>query len=245
MPQAEIISLMPTSSAGFLQFQSPSARTGCGDFLNLSGSRVKLETDLSEDHSIMTEGLLSRLANGDGHAMNECIDQYGNLVWSIVRRCFFDPVSAEDVVQEIFTEIWTKASTYKPEIAGESTWIALIARRRTIDAYRKLSRRPVMEELPDPEILGAESSDTAPVPSLSREEAKRLLQRLPDTTRTMIEMALHDGFTHQEIADKLKQPLGTVKTRIRRGLLELRDIIVSQSGSATDISSTLTKGEDR
>lgn len=245
MPLAEILSLMPTSAARFIQCHRTPARNHRGDFLNLSDSRVGLETDLSEDHLIMTEGLLSRLANGDGQAMNECINQYGNLVWSIVRRCFLDPASAEDVVQEIFTEIWTKASTYKPEIAGESTWIALIARRRTIDAYRKLTRRPVMEELPDPEILGAESSDAAPVPSLSREEATRLLQRLPDTTRIMIEMALHDGFTHQEIADKLKQPLGTVKTRIRRGLLELRDIIVSQSGTDTDISSTLTKGEDR
>ncbi len=190
----------------------------------------------------MTDGILPRLASGDGDAMRDCIDQYGNLVWSIARRFFSDNSTAEDVVQEIFTEIWSKASSYKPDLASESTFIALIARRRTIDAFRKISRKPTMEELPDAEILGA-SEEESPTPArIDHDTLRKLLIQLPEDTRTMIELSVRDGFTHQEIATRMNLPLGTVKTKIRRGLLELRQKAQFVDGPFTTVKPTTNAG---
>jgi RNA polymerase sigma-70 factor (ECF subfamily) len=86
--------------------------------------------------------ILPRLAAGDARAMRECIDRYGNLVWGIVRRSIKDTTEAEDLVQEIFTEIWKKAAFFDARVASEITYIGLIARRRSIDYLRRQGRQP-------------------------------------------------------------------------------------------------------
>lgn len=172
---------------------------------------------------IMTAGILTRLANGDTEAMQECIDQYGNLIWGITRRFFSDISLAEDIVQEILTEIWNKSQTYNPAVASESTFIALIARRRSIDALRKMRRRPFMESLPDTDVSDETNFEPAPERPIGADEISKAMVRLSGETRQLIELSIREGFTHQEISEQLNMPLGTVKTKIRRGLLELRN----------------------
>jgi RNA polymerase sigma-70 factor (ECF subfamily) len=170
----------------------------------------------------LTVPILPLLASGDSQAMAECIERYGNVVWSLVRRSLKDATEAEDLVQEIFTEIWKKAELFDSALASESTFIGLITRRRTIDYLRRKSRQPGFE------TLDAAHSIPAPIAAAVSvcydPEAVRLsVATLPDDTRELFQLFFEDGFTHPEIAEKTGLPLGTVKTRLRRGLISLRE----------------------
>lgn len=166
--------------------------------------------------------LLPRVAAGEPRAMNLCIDQYGSLVWGIVRRYISDGVEAEDLVQEIFTEVWKKAAAYDPEIAAESTYIALISRRRSIDFLRRQGRQPGFEPLTAAESIPLPDLEKASV-SFDLETVKSSVADLPSDTRELFHLFFDNGFTHPEIAEKTGLPLGTVKTRLRRGLITLRN----------------------
>lgn len=172
--------------------------------------------------STTQEPILPRIAAGEPRAMNDCITRHGGLIWGIVRRSVKDNTAAEDLVQEIFTEIWKKAAFFNPSVASESTFIALIARRRSIDFLRRQGRQPDFEPLDAAESIPASS---APAPSLNcdPEAVKSSVANLPDDTRQLFRLFFDDGFTHSEIADKTGLPLGTVKTRLRRGLITLRE----------------------
>ncbi len=168
------------------------------------------------------EPILPRLAAGEPRAMNECITRHGGLVWGIVRRSVKDSTAAEDLVQEVFTEIWKKAAFYDPAVASEPTFIALVARRRAIDFLRRQGRQPDFEPL---EAAGSIPASTAPASSLNcdPEAVKSSVARLPEDTRHLFRLFFDDGFTHPEIAEKTGLPIGTVKTRLRRGLITLRE----------------------
>lgn len=172
--------------------------------------------------STAPEPILPRLAMGEPRAMNECITRHGALVWGIVRRSVKDSTAAEDLVQEVFTEIWKKAAFFDPAVASETTFIALVARRRSIDFLRRQGRQPDFEPL---EAAGSIPAASAPAPSLNcdPEAVKSSVATLPDETRQLFRLFFEDGFTHPEIAEKTGLPLGTVKTRLRRGLLTLRE----------------------
>jgi len=168
------------------------------------------------------EPILPRLAAGEPRAMNECITRHGGLVWGIVRRSIKNNAAAEDLVQEIFTEIWKKSGFFDPAVASEATFIALVARRRAIDFLRRQGRQPDFEPL---EAAG--SIPVSPVPASSLncdpESVKSSIASLPDDTRHLFRLFFEDGFTHPEIAEKTGLPLGTIKTRLRRGLITLRE----------------------
>jgi RNA polymerase sigma factor (sigma-70 family) len=166
--------------------------------------------------------ILPRLAAGEPRAMNVCIDRFGGLVWTIVRRSIANASEAEDLVQEIFTEIWKKAGFYNPRTASEATFIALVARRRTIDHLRRIGRRPELEPLEAADSLPAEAPPAAS-PGCDPEAVRSSVAALPEDTRELFRMHFEDGFTHPEIAEKTGLPLGTVKTRLRRGLIMLRE----------------------
>lgn len=154
--------------------------------------------------------------------MDECITCYGGIVWAIARRYIKDSSEAEDLVQEVFTEIWKKAASYDPAIASESTFVGLIARRRAIDFLRRLGRRPGFETLDAAESLAQPTAEISSV-ICDPETVRSSLATLPDDTRQLFQLFFDDGFTHPEIAEKTGLPLGTVKTRLRRGLITLRD----------------------
>jgi RNA polymerase sigma-70 factor (ECF subfamily) len=169
-----------------------------------------------------SELILPRLAAGDSRAMSECIERYGNLVWGLVRRSIKDNTEAEDLVQEIFTEIWKKAGFFDPALASESTFIGLITRRRAIDYLRRQSRQPGFEPLDAADSIPAPAATAASI-SCDPEAVKSSVATLPDDTRELFQLFFEDGFTHPEIAEKTGLPLGTVKTRLRRGLISLRE----------------------
>ena len=166
--------------------------------------------------------ILPRIAGGESGAMDLCIARYGGLVWSIARRYLKESSTAEDLVQEVFTEIWKKAASYDPAVASEITYVGLIARRRAIDFLRRHGRQPGFEPLSAAESLPHPTSQTSSV-TCDPETIQTSLATLPDETRRLFGLFFEDGFTHPEIAERTGLPLGTVKTRLRRGLIALRE----------------------
>ena len=123
----------------------------------------------------MENSIFHRIANGDKNAMRDCVKLYGNLVWSIARKHFQDAALAEDIVQEIFTELWRKAGNYRTDKATETTFVSLIARRRCIDQIRKNQRRPKFQPLPETNFNGEPSVEAPSVNRLDRENLTHAL----------------------------------------------------------------------
>lgn len=167
--------------------------------------------------------LLPRIATGDNHAMEECLDLYGNLVWSLARR-MSSSADADDAVQEIFLDIWKNAARFNRNVASEKTFVMMIARRRLIDRRRKLGREPQLQLL-DEVALNSSKQDDADKLELGDEfvRATRCLEALQKEQRQAVELAVYHGLTHQQISARDDVPLGTVKAWIRRGMIQLRD----------------------
>jgi RNA polymerase sigma-70 factor (ECF subfamily) len=189
----------------------------------LHGKRRAESASRSDRTSALALSLLQQVAAGDQTAVSKVLDQYGDLVWSLARRFLGNSSEAEDAVQEIFIEIWSNAGRYKPELASEVTFIATIARRRLIDRLRKNSRKPD-SELYD-EGIAAQNPD--PVNRITEnvevQNVVRVLKAMPADHREILTLSIYQGYSHSEIADRLSMPLGTVKTRVRRGLIHIRE----------------------
>jgi len=166
--------------------------------------------------------ILERVAAGDHGAVRECVDQYGNLVWSLARRFLKNPADAEDAVQDIFIELWSCADRYDRSIAKESTFIATICRRRLIDRIRSAGRAPSMDSLDDrpPAAQPAVAGGMSVAAEISGIE--QVLESMESPHRQILSMSFYQGYSHSEIATRLNIPLGTVKTRVRRGLQQIR-----------------------
>ena len=176
------------------------------------------EPSLSEEKPI-----LERVAEGDQAAVGDFISRYGDLVWSLARRYLGNHAEAEDAVQEIFIEIWKNAGRYDRNVASEVAFISTITRRRLIDRLRQFGRRPGMESIDDQ--IGA---NQPAVPTTLDDDAEvaqveRVLLGMEPKHREILSMSLYEGYSHSEIASALDMPLGTVKTRVRRGLMHVRE----------------------
>lgn len=178
--------------------------------------------------------LLAAVAKGDPRAMRQCIEVHGPLVWGIVRRRVKDHFAAEDLVQEIFTEVWKSSGRHNPAIASEGGFISMIARRRAIDWLRRQQRLPEMESLPEKSEIPAET--TVPGTGMDRDTLWAALQRLPDETRRLFVLHFEKGMTHAEIAELTGQALGSVKTRLRRGLIEARALLQRDPGGRMNLN---------
>ncbi len=180
--------------------------------------------------------ILPQIAAGQARAMDACIDRYGALVWTIARRHLSDVSEIEDLVQEVFTEIWKKSATFDPAIASESTFIGMLAKRRAIDYLRRIGRRPGFETL-DAVSGFAQVEEQVSSVVCDAEAVKASVAALPSDTRELFHLFFDNGFTHPEIAEKTGLPLGTVKTRLRRGLMTLREQLqrvgISKKGVAS------------
>lgn len=178
-------------------------------------------TDRSQE--ALDSMVLLRVAQGDERAMEQCITKFGPLVWSIAKRHVQDHSALEDIVQEAFTDLWKSAKRYNPAIATESTFVGLLARRRAIDFARKESRRPQLEPLPDANSLPHASIESSATLRCESEDVRAALKELPEETQQIFSLHFDEGMTHPEIVEKTGLPLGTVKTRLRRGLIDLRN----------------------
>jgi RNA polymerase sigma-70 factor (ECF subfamily) len=167
------------------------------------------------------EPLLGRVAAGDPEATRACIERYGALVYSLARRFELDGgADVDDAVQEIFVDLWKSAARFDAAIAGEPTFVAMIARRRLIDRRRRRDRRPVLDPITAAPVL----VDPGSQPSTSAEaaQAAQELERLRPEQREVVVLATCHGLSHGEIAAQTGLPLGTVKAHVRRGLLSIR-----------------------
>jgi RNA polymerase sigma-70 factor (ECF subfamily) len=168
------------------------------------------------------------MAAGDSSALAELYDRHGRAVYSLCTRILRDPSEAEDVVQEVFTQAWREAARYRAERASVAGWLLMLARTRAIDRLRARRVRGIGvaagaegPELPDPSA----NQESAYMDAAWAARIRDACLALPNGQRTAVELAFFEGLTHVEIADRLREPLGTVKTRIRTALLRLRDAL--------------------
>jgi RNA polymerase sigma-70 factor (ECF subfamily) len=181
-----------------------------------------VEFDLS-----VPQTLLQRVAVGDPAAIDECIRQFGPLIWSLARRFFPKHADAEDAAQDIFIDLWEKAPRYDPAIAAEQTFVAMIARRRLIDRKRRLSRGPGVSTLEDNDFAVGRAMPTPDAVALNEEAAgvRRAVASLEPDQQKLIQLSILNGWSHGKIAEHLRLPLGTVKTRLRRAILTVREVL--------------------
>ena len=172
---------------------------------------------------------VARVADGDADALRQLYDRYGRIVYGMTYRLTKDAQLAEEATQDTFVTVWRRAGTYDPERAKLTTWLFVIARNRAIELVRARARRPEPHEDVEP---SGEEADVAEQVALAddAELVARALAELPENQLEVIRLAYFDGLSHGEIAERLGQPLGTVKSRIRlalnrlRGLLELPEL---------------------
>ena len=179
----------------------------------------------------MAESILKRIAAGDSAAVDECLRQYGGLVWSLARRFSTDHAEAEDSVQEVFIDVWRSAERFDATLGSEATFITMIARRRLIDRHRKRTRQIdaaalVEEGLP----AGGDDKDRLEIAE-DAARARMALDQLRTQERRVLELSIYQGLSHSRIAEVTQMPLGTVKTHARRGLIRLREMLSSDSAA--------------
>jgi RNA polymerase sigma-70 factor (ECF subfamily) len=172
------------------------------------------------------QAAVTRMSRGDRDALAEVYDRHGRLVYSLALRILKDQSDAEDIVQDVFAQAWRQAARYQPGRGAVVAWLMNMTRSRSFDRLRRRTTQP--QSPYDPETAD-EIPDTAQpideqVAWAGRAAVVRgALDELPLLQRMAIELAFYEGLTHVEIADRLEVPLGTVKTRIRQGLLKLKD----------------------
>jgi RNA polymerase sigma-70 factor, ECF subfamily len=175
--------------------------------------------------------LIQQVANQDRDAFSQLYDRFSTLVFTIAMRMLKARSDAEDLLQEVFVQVWRQAQSYSAERGSPEAWIVNIARSRAIDKIRSIRRMEKSFVLTD-DPARAESSDN--VESSAAESEARLtmsnaLANLPEAQRKVLELAYFDGLTQTEIAERLAEPLGTVKTRMRSGIQRLRDMLGTQA----------------
>lgn len=167
--------------------------------------------------------LLERIGGGDQAAVALCVERYSGLVWSLARRFIAVEADAEDAVQEIFVEIWNTAARFDPAKSAEATFISMIARRRLIDRLRKHKREPERENLEDVEYALSGDGHRALEASAETEKVVEVLNEMRPEQQQVIRMSTWLGMSHSAIAEETGMPLGTVKSLLRRGLMQIRE----------------------
>jgi RNA polymerase sigma factor (sigma-70 family) len=170
------------------------------------------------------EALVLLAARSQQGALAELYDRYGRPAYGLALRVLRDEALAEDAVQEAFLAVWRTAPRFVPERGKASTWILTLVHRRAVDLVRREERRraDTLEHAPEPS--GGAVDEEAWL-RLQRERVQNALRQLPDQQREAIELAYYGGFTQSELAERLGQPLGTIKSRMFMGLARLRELL--------------------
>ena len=188
------------------------------------------EAPVSTGDQQSDERLMLAISKGDEDSLGLLYDRYGKLSFSLAYRILGDDGQAEDVVQEAFIKVWRMAGSYNAVRGSARTWLLSVVHHQAVDACRSRRGAPPLE-------ISAEIEATLRMPTdvwdevagnLDREALLRALAQIPEDQRTTIELAYFRGYTHREIADLAKIPLGTVKGRIRIGMDKLRELLIDQ-----------------
>jgi len=174
----------------------------------------------------MDDGLLRRIADHDSHALAELYDRHASLLFALIVRILRDRAEAEDALQDVFIRVWQRAETYNPVFGTPVAWLVRIARNGAIDRLRRRAASPATEPAAAI-VLDIEDNTPGPdkmaITGQQRRAINGALSRLGADERRLIECAFFEGYTQTELAERFGLPLGTVKTRIRRGVQTLRD----------------------
>jgi RNA polymerase sigma factor (sigma-70 family) len=170
------------------------------------------------------EALVLLAARSQQAALAELYDRYGRPAYGLALRILRDEALAEDAVQEAFLGVWRGAARFLPERGKASAWILTLVHRRAVDLVRREERRraDTLELAPEP---GGGDVDEEAWLRLQRERVQAALRQLPDQQREALELAYYGGFTQSELAERLGQPLGTIKSRMFMGLARLRELL--------------------
>jgi RNA polymerase sigma factor (sigma-70 family) len=176
-------------------------------------------------------------ARSEESALAELYDRYGRAAYRLALRVLRDPALAEDAVQEAFLALWRSAARFVPEKSKASTWILTLVHRRAVDAVRREQRRraDTLEHAPEPSVEGVDEDAWL---RLQRERVQAALRSLPDAQREALELAYYGGFSQSELAERLGEPLGTIKSRMFAGLSRLRELL-GEPGTEVSWTSTI------
>ena len=183
------------------------------------------------------EALVALAARSEHSALAELYDRYGRAAYGLALRVLRDEALAEDAVQDAFIAIWRTASRFVPEKGKASTWILTLVHRRAVDVVRREQRRRADSLEAATEPSGGAVDEEAWL-RLQRERVQDALRQLPDQQREALELAYYGGFTQSELAERLGQPLGTIKSRMFLGLARLRELLGDLALETTWTSTT-------
>jgi RNA polymerase sigma factor (sigma-70 family) len=178
---------------------------------------------------ISDEELVSLVAGSDDQALAELYDRFGRVAYGLALRILRDEALAQDAVQDAFLGVWRSADRYLPERAKVSTWILTLVHRRAVDLVRREDRRrgEPLDDAPEPIALSTVEGEATL--GFQRRVVQEALKGLPAEQREALELAYYGGLTQSELAERLGQPLGTIKSRMFMGLARLRDLL-AQAG---------------
>lgn len=174
------------------------------------------------------DALLARIAQGDREAFGRFYDAFAPLALGLIRRILRDPAASEEVLQEVFWQIWREAARYDPGRGSPEAWVVMRSKTRAIDKLRAIRRREKTFVAPVDESVARSGEAPGENPGVAAETrglVRSALDGLPERERRVVELAFFEGLTQSEIASRLGEPLGTVKTRARLGLERLRSLM--------------------
>ncbi|HEX8476515.1 MAG TPA: sigma-70 family RNA polymerase sigma factor [Pyrinomonadaceae bacterium] len=178
---------------------------------------------------------LHAIARGDEKAFASLYDTYNSILLGLLLRILNSRVEAEDVLQEVFLQVWQRASTFDEARGRPFTWLVTLTRSRAIDRLRSSNARErtaLAAALDAPESTSDDDASDEVVRSEQSELVHRALDAIPEEQRRTLLLAYFEGLTQTEIAERLKQPLGTVKTRMRAGMIKLRELLGKRRGGS-------------
>lgn len=171
------------------------------------------------------DALLGRVARGDQQAFDGLYDVVSSSVYGLARRVVRDPTRAEDVTQDVFLEVWRKAARFDAAKGKAKTWIMTIAHRRAVDAVRRSESHKRQDQHTAPEEVTSDEPADAVIQAEEHGEVRECLDTLTDLQLESVRLAYFNGYTYGEVATLLDKPLPTIKTRMRDGLIRLRDCL--------------------
>jgi RNA polymerase sigma factor (sigma-70 family) len=178
------------------------------------------------------EAVVALVARSDEEALAELYDRFGRVAYGLALRVLRDEKLAEDAVQEGFLAAWRNADRFMPERAKASTWLLTFVHRRAVDLVRREDRRRAEPLAEGVEPASGSAEDDAWL-RFERERVQAALRRLPDQQREALELAYYGGFSQSELAERLGQPVGTIKSRMFTGLARLRELLAEPGNGET------------
>jgi len=188
---------------------------------------MQIFKDAESSNDLSDEALLNAIANGAVWAMESLYQRYSRILYSLAYRLVADHQVAEDLLQDAFLAIWRRSTSYSPQTGAARSWLISILHHRAIDHLRRVRRRSTLQEAPLEEIALDETTAFPDVweevwRSVKSSQVRAALMKIPAEQRLVIELAYFQGWTHTEIAEGVQIPLGTVKARLRLGLIHLK-----------------------